>query len=86
MARDTEIGAERRGCTGCGLDPLSGLAEVDPDRNLVLSSLGLCGVLAMTWAGAWGPRQRMRQPPHLPQVQDRLHPRLGAFQYDLDQR
>lgn len=84
---DEDVDAYVRGCTAFGLDLLAELVDVDPDRNLLLSPLGLSGVLAMTWAGARGEtQQRMRETLHFPHGQDRLHPAVGALQYDLDQR
>lgn len=86
-ATDDEVAAYVRGCTDFGLDLLAELVDADTDGNLLVSPLGLSGVLAMTWAGARGETQRrMRETLHFPHGQDRLHPAVGALQYDLDQR
>lgn len=82
-----EIAAYVRGCTDFGFDLLAELVEADSDRNLLVSPLSLSGALAMTWAGARGEtRRQMRETLHFPYGQDRLHPTVGALQYDLDKR
>lgn len=69
------------------IDLLTDLVDVDPNRNLLISRLGLSGVLAMTWAGARGETEpRMRETHYFPHGQVRLHPAVGALQYDLDKR
>jgi serpin B len=84
---DQEVAAYVRGCTAFGLDLLAELVASDPDRNLMLSPLGLSGALAMTWAGARGETERrMRETLHYPHGKDRLHAAVGALQYDLDRR
>lgn len=85
---DEAIDAYVRGCTDFGLDLLAALAAVDgPDRNLMLSPLGLSSALAMAWAGTRGETERrMAETLRFPHGQSRLHPAVGALQYDLDGR
>lgn len=85
-ASDEELAAYVRGCTQFGIDLLSELTGGEGNQNLLLSPLGLSTALAMTWAGARGETERrMRETLHFPYGQNRLHPTVGALQYDLNQ-
>lgn len=85
-ASDEDLAAYVQSCTEFGLNLLSELADADAHGNVLLSPLGLSAALAMTWAGARGETQRrMRETLHFPYGQDRLHPAVGALQYDLAQ-
>ena len=86
-ASDEDVAAYVRGCTQFGVDLLAELVDETPERNLMVSPLGLSGTLAMTWAGARNETQnRMRDTLHFPHELERLHPAVGALQYDLAKR
>ena len=86
-ASDEDVAAYVRGCTQFGFDLLAELVSATPKKNLMVSPLGLSGALAMTWAGARNETQRrMRDTLHFPHDQARLHPAVGALQYDLAKR
>lgn len=84
---DEAVAEYATGATQFGLDLLDTLVDEDPDRNVMVSPLGLSGALAMAWAGTRGETERrMAETLHYPFEGDRLHPAVGALQYDLSTR